>query len=65
MPASSSVGAELLKDGQVVWSKDVFNNGQRLNTLELESPILCDTIRITVTATHGYDAARIFEVRAY
>ena len=57
--------AELLKDGQVVWSKDVFNNGQRLNTLELESPILCDTIRITVTATHGYDAARIFEVRAY
>lgn len=57
--------AELLKDGRVVWSKDVFDNGQRLNVLDLEEPVLCDTIRVTVTAAHGYDAARIFEVRAY
>lgn len=57
--------AELLKDGQIVWSADVRDNGQRLNILKPEYAVLCDTIRITVTATHGYDAARIFEVRAY
>ena len=57
--------AELLRDGRVVWSKEVSGNGQRLNVLEPEQPVLCDTIRIAVTATHGYDAARIFEVRAY
>ena len=57
--------AELLRDGQVVWSKEVSGNGQRLNVLEPEQPVLCDTIRIAVTATYGYDAARIFEVRAY
>ena len=57
--------AELLRDGRVVWSKEVSGNGQRLNVLEPEQPVLCDTIRIAVTATYGYDAARIFEVRAY
>ena len=57
--------AELLRDGRVVWSREVSGNGQRLNVLEPEQPVLCDTIRIAVTATYGYDAARIFEVRAY
>ena len=57
--------AELLKDGQVVWSREVRDNSQRLNILEPETPVLCDTIRITVTATYGCETARIFEVRAY
>lgn len=56
---------ELVKDGKTVWSREVRGNGQRLNILEPEQGILCDTIRITVEATHGYEAARIFEVRAY
>ena len=56
---------ELLRDGAVVWSKAVTGNGQRLNVLDLEQPVTCDTIRVTVTATHGYETARIFEVRAY
>ena len=57
--------AELLRDSAVVWSRTVTGNGQRLNVLDLEQPVTCDTIRVTVTATHGYEAARIFEVRAY
>lgn len=57
--------AELLRDGAVVWSRAVTGNGQRLNVLDLEQPVTCDTIRVTVAATHGYEAARIFEVRAY
>ena len=56
---------ELLRGGAVVWSRAVTGNGQRLNVLDLEQPVTCDTIRVTVTATHGYEAARIFEVRAY
>lgn len=56
---------EALLDGQVVWKKDVERNGQRLNVLDLETPTLCDTLKITVKSTYGLDAARIFEVRAY
>ena len=56
---------EALRDGQVVWNRAVENNGHRLNVLDLDAPVTCDTIRITVTATHGYETARIYEVRAY
>lgn len=56
---------QALANGQPVWSRSVKDNGQRLNVLELESPVVCDTIKITVHKTHGMDAARIFEVRAY
>lgn len=56
---------ELLWDGQPVWCREISGNGQRLNVLDLETEVLCDTIRITVEATHGYETARIFEVRAY
>lgn len=56
---------EALLDGKVVWSKKVEDNGQRLNVLDLEQEITCDALRITVQATHGWESARIFEVRAY
>ena len=54
----------LIRDGKAVWEKEITNNGQRLNIHELNG-ILCDTIRITVTATYGNPSARIFEIRAY
>ena len=56
---------EALCGGEVVWSKDVSGNYQRLNILDLDAAVKCDTIRITATATHGIDSARIYEVRAY
>ncbi len=56
---------EALCGGEVVWSEAVSGNHQRLNVLDLEKSVECDTIRITVLAAHGIDAARIFEVRAY
>lgn len=56
---------EALLEGRTVWSREVTGNGQRLNVLNLETPVDCDALRVTVTATHGLDSARIFEVRAY
>ena len=55
---------EALLNGEVVWSKDVAENYQRLNIHELDA-VKCDTIRITALSTHGIDSARIYEVRAY
>ena len=55
---------EALLGGEVVWSKDVAENYQRLNIHELDA-VKCDTIRITALSTHGIDSARIYEVRAY
>ena len=56
---------EALCGGEVVWSKDVAENYQRLNILDLDAAVKCDTIRITVLSSHGIDSARIYEVRAY
>ena len=56
---------EALLAGEVVWSKDVADNYQRLNIHDLEAAVKCDTIRITALSTHGIDTARIYEVRAY
>lgn len=56
---------ELLKDNVTVWSREVTGNSRRLNVLDLETPVPCDSIRITVSATYGIPTARIFEVRAY
>ena len=55
---------EALLGGEVVWSKDVAENYQRLNIHDLDA-VKCDTIRITALSTHGIDSARIYEVRAY
>ena len=54
----------LLLDGNVVWEKDITNNTQRLNVHELDG-VECDTVQITVKATHGWEGARIYEVRIY
>ena len=56
---------ELLKDNVPAWSREVTGNSRRLNVLDLETPVPCDSIRITVSATYGIPTARIFEVRAY
>ena len=56
---------ELLKDNVPVWNREVTGNSRRLNVLDLETPVPCDSIRITVSATYGIPTARIFEVRAY
>lgn len=56
---------EALLGGDVVWSRAVKDNARRLNVLDLPEGIRADAIRITVHATYGIDAARIFEVRAY
>lgn len=56
---------EALLNDNLVWRREVLNNGQRLNVLELEEKVTCDTLRITVLETYGYETARIYEIRAY
>jgi hypothetical protein len=57
--------ARLLCSGQVVWSKMVIGNGQRLNVFDLPNGVKADVLEVAVTATNGSDSARIFEVRVY
>lgn len=54
---------ECFLEGKAVWKKEIRDNGQRVNILSLG--VLADSAKITVTATHGFPAARIFEVRLY
>ncbi len=52
-------------DGRTVFERDVADNGQRLNVIELDAPVQADTLRLSVQSTHGYKAARVFEIRLY
>lgn len=56
---------QLFLDQKEVFFKDVTDNYQRLNCIELEKKVLCDRIAVTVHQAHGIDRARIFEIRAY
>jgi len=53
-----------LKDGETVAQKEIRDNWQRLNILDF-ADICADEVRITVRATHGFENARIYEVRIY
>ena len=55
---------ELLKDGQVLASRSVRGNYQRLNVLNFDA-CDCDEVRLHVLATNGIADARVYEVRAY
>ncbi len=67
------VPVELVKDynvvlfngAVVVGSKTVRGNYQRQNILSFEEPPVCDSMKIRIDATNGYDNARIFEIRVY
>ena len=74
LAACSSPSSQIPKDlekyhsiaePEVVWSKDIADNYQRLNIHDLDAAVKCDAIRITALSTHGIDSARIYEVRAY
>ncbi len=64
---------ELVKDyqvvlglnGRTVYERSVSDNGQRLNVIDLDEPVLADALRLIVKATHGYQSARVFEIRMY
>ena len=59
-----SYQVELLRKGEVVASRRIEENGQRLNIL-IFNEVLCDAVKITVSETYGCDHARIFEIRLY
>lgn len=55
----------LKKGGETVFAKEVRGNYQRLNVIDLPEKVEADSMVVTVTATHDYPAARIFEIRMY
>lgn len=54
----------LYRAGQELWRKSIEDNGQRLNVLYVPG-LEADQVRVTVTATHGWERARIYELRVY
>lgn len=55
---------KLFHKGDCVAEQVVQGNYQCLNTLHFDA-VTCDRMEITVSTTHGWETARIFEVRAY
>ncbi|MFI3236722.1 MAG: FAD-dependent oxidoreductase [Lachnospiraceae bacterium] len=55
---------ELLKGGEVVGTVEVSDNDRRVNMHDF-ADIVCDTVKMTVKATHGDAHARVFDVRVY
>lgn len=56
---------ELLTADQVIAVHSVRENRQRLNVIDLENPVIADTVRVTVHSTNGCADARIYEIRIY
>ena len=55
---------EMLLGEEVVYKKDVKNNVQRLNIIDVDD-VVCDKICVNVKSTHGSNQACIYEVRVY
>lgn len=55
----------LKNDDKIVLEKEVINNYQRLNIIDLPEKIQATSLTVYVKNTHGYPAARVFEIRAY
>ena len=53
------------QEDEPVWSREVLGNYQRLNVLDLQTPVQADRLEVRVNATNGDENARIFEIRVY
>ena len=56
---------KILKNGNIILTKDIKQNYQRLNIIKLDSKVQGNEVCICVNSTHGDPDARIFEVRIY
>lgn len=53
------------KDGSLVTEQTVKGNYQRRCVVNLECPVNCDRMRLTIEQTHGTEQPKVFEVRVY
>lgn len=51
--------------GKKIFEKNVSGNYQRHCVIPLETPVECEELLLTVTATNGADLVRVYEVRVY
>ena len=56
---------KLFMDEKEVYSAHIKDNHQRLNVIDLDTPICADKVAIVVTSTNGAKDAHIFEIRIY
>ncbi len=54
-----------MREGKVIYEKEILENNKRLCIFDLEKPAEADTVEVEVDATYGCDNARIFEIRLY
>ena len=54
----------LLKNDKEVEKKEIRGNYQRLNRITFDS-VVCDAVKITISATNGHPGVNVFEVRIY
>ena len=50
---------------ECVWQFNCEKNIQRLHQIILNTPVLCDKVKLTVQKTYGDTMARVFEMRVY
>lgn len=55
----------LLNRGVCVGSKTIQGNYQRQNIISFDNSPVCDSIRIKIDSTNGYENAKIYEIRVY
>jgi hypothetical protein len=56
---------EMYDHGTVVYAQRIQNNHQRRVVVNLDKPVVCDSVILTVLETHGTKEPKIFEIRVY
>lgn len=56
---------EFMLSGKVVGTQKITENHQRRVVVKLENIIVCDSVKLTVNATHGTKQPKLFEIRLY
>lgn len=56
---------EFIRNGEAVYTKTICNNYLRRCKIDLPEEILCDNIKMNITATHGVKLPKVFGISAY
>ena len=55
----------LLRKNEIVYTKNIANNNERLCVTKMKTPVIADKVLIEIESTYGDKTAKIFEVRIY
>ena len=55
----------LLRNNEIVYTKNITNNNERLCVTKMKTPVIADKVLIEIESTYGDKTAKFFEVRIY